>query len=143
VPKYSSGVEDYLKAILHISGKGGYARTKDIAEELKVKPPSVTEMVVKMAKDKLVDYEKYGGVRLTRKGEKLAKLIKERQEVIESLFELMLVPGRTAKKDSCKLEHQLSPETLSNLKLFLKFLKSKGHYEKLKKDFKKTKEGYK
>ena len=51
MPKYSSGVEDYLKAILHISGKGGYARTKDIAEELKVKPPSVTEMVVKMAKD--------------------------------------------------------------------------------------------
>ena len=140
MPNYSSRVEDYLKAILTISQKKGYVRTKDLSKELGVKPPSVTEMLGKLAKQALVRYEKYGGVELTDRGKRIAKLVKRRQETVERLFELMLVPERAAREDSCKLEHQLSPETLDQLRLFLKFLEENGTYSKMKQDFRNFRE---
>jgi DtxR family Mn-dependent transcriptional regulator len=43
----SRKTEDYLEAIYNIIEKKGYARVKDIALELKVSSPSVTEMMRK------------------------------------------------------------------------------------------------
>jgi DtxR family Mn-dependent transcriptional regulator len=135
MPKYSSRVEDYLKTVLSLTHEKGYAKGSDLAKRLCVKPPSVTEMVQKLQELGLVKHEKYGGVVLTEKGRRIAQLVKKKQETIKQLFDLMLVSEGVAKRDSCKLEHQLSPETLENLRLFLKFLEEKGHYPKLKKGF--------
>ncbi len=137
MPKYSSRVEDYLKTILLIFQEKGYVRTKDLAARLRVKPPSVTEMLHKLAERKLILYKQYEGVKLTTKGLRAARLVRKRQEVLENLFRLMSVSEKTTHLDSCKLEHQLSCETLEALQSFLRFLEDKGLYEKLQNDFKK------
>ena len=137
MPKYSSRVEDYLKAILLIYQEKNHVRTKDIATRLNIKPPSVTEMLHKLSEQKLILYKQYEGVKLTTKGLRAARLVRKRQIVLENLFELISVSEKTAKLDSCKLEHQLSCETLEALQSFLGFLENKGLYKKLQKEFRK------
>ena len=44
-PPLTRSVEDYLKAIYHLSSQGGFAATSDIAAMLQVSPPSVSGMV--------------------------------------------------------------------------------------------------
>src|SRR5207244_1889858 len=43
-PPLTRSVEDYLKAIYHLSSQGGFAATSDIAAMLEVAPPSVSGM---------------------------------------------------------------------------------------------------
>lgn len=137
MPKYSNRIEDYLKTIFLLSGEKNTVRTIDISRHLKISAPSVTEMLGKLAEFGLVNYEKYGGVTLITKGVNLAKAVKKRQDTVESLFELIDVSEKTTKIDSCKLEHELSNETLNQIQYFLEFLKQAGKYQNLKTEFKK------
>jgi len=61
----SRKTEDYLEAILNITEEKGYARVKNIANSLEIKPPSVVEMVKKLDKMGFVEHRKYEGVVLT------------------------------------------------------------------------------
>lgn len=101
----------------------GYARTKDIAEELNIQPPSVVEMIQKLSQTGFVTYRKYEGVTLTDNGRKIAEVVKDRHETLRSFLELFRVPEAIATKDACKMEHELSPETLAQIRLFSAFLK--------------------
>ncbi len=51
---YSQSVEDYLEAIYNIITNKGYTRTKDIAKELNVTPPSVSAMLKKLQDNGLI-----------------------------------------------------------------------------------------
>jgi len=119
----SRKTEEYLEAILNISLKKGYARTNDIAEELCIRPPSVVEMIQKLDLMGFVIYRKYEGVTLTDKGKKIAETVKDRHETLLSFLELFRVPADIATKDACKMEHELSPETITQIRRFEEFLK--------------------
>ena len=58
-------VEDYLKAIYHLSASGGFAATRDIAQMLDVAPPSVSGMVKRLSETGLIEHVPYRGVQLT------------------------------------------------------------------------------
>ncbi len=125
MPKnYSQTVEDYLEAIYVLIERKGYARTKDIAGELRVNPASVTEMIHKLVALKLVEHERYAPIILTREGERLAKSVKTRHDTLKKLFGIILVNDRTAEEDACKVEHQLSPETIEQLTKFVEFVEN-------------------
>jgi len=132
----SQSVEDYLEAIYNISLIRGYARTKDISRELNITPPSVTEMLNKLSNMKLVNYKRYDGVKLTKKGEKIAKVVKTRHETIKKLLKIILISDKVAEKDACKLEHELSPETIEQLTKFVKFVENAPLYPKWLEHFK-------
>ena len=119
---YSKSVEDYLETIYNIVESKGYAKTKDISNKLKVSPPSVSEMLKKLDDDGLVNYERYGGVTLTKKGEEVAGLVKIRHDTIKEFLTIIHIPDDTAEKDACKVEHDLSPETIKQLMKFVKFI---------------------
>ncbi|MFA7563388.1 MAG: metal-dependent transcriptional regulator, partial [Methanoculleus sp.] len=72
----SRKAEDYLEAILNVSLEKGYAKTKDIAAELSVRPPTVVEMVRKLDAMGLVTHRRYEGVTLTPEGRSIAEVIK-------------------------------------------------------------------
>jgi len=131
----SRKTEDYLEAILNISSTKGYARTKDIAEELCVRPPSVVEMIQKLSQMGFLTYRKYEGVTLTDKGRKIAEVVKDRHETLRSFLELFQVPEEVATKDACKMEHELSPETLAQIRRFSAFLKESPKAAATLKDF--------
>lgn len=121
---YSKSFEDYLEAIYNIVLRKGYARTKDIAEELNVTSPSVSAMLKKLQDSELVFYEKYGGVTLAPKGKKLAKAVKHRHDTLKKLLKIIFVPDVIAERDACKLEHNLSPESINQLANFVNFIES-------------------
>jgi len=120
--KLTKGFEDYLEAIYVLIEAKGYARTKDIAYQLRVSSPSVTEMLHRLEKDGLVEYERYAPVRLTKKGEKIAKTVKTRHDTLTKFFKIINVEDATAEKDACAVEHELSPETLEKLTNFVEYV---------------------
>lgn len=118
--------ENYLRVIYQIIEKKGYARPKDIAATLGVSSASVTEMMQKLAKENLVNYEKHEAITLTSEGDKKAFAIMMRYNVFLKLFEMAGVPPQTAYVDACSLEHYLSEETVAKLIEFVEKLETSG-----------------
>jgi DtxR family Mn-dependent transcriptional regulator len=63
----SESVEEYLEAIYSFNEKGERAKNQQLSERLRVSPPSVTQMIQRLAREGLVDYEPYNGAALTGK----------------------------------------------------------------------------
>ncbi len=118
----SERMEDYLRIIYEIINYKGYARIKDIASEMDVKPPSVVEMLKKLQRMGLVVYEKYGGIKLTKRGEEIAEAIEKRHETFRNFLEIILVPEDIALKDAHILEHRLHPKTILQFTRFVEFI---------------------
>jgi DtxR family Mn-dependent transcriptional regulator len=75
--------ENYLKALFNIANKDGEVNVADLSKSLDLKMPTVTSMVKKLAKKKLVHYESYKPLRLTEKGKKEAGLIIRKHRLTE------------------------------------------------------------
>jgi len=120
----SSSVEDYLEAILVLSQESGAsARITDLSEQLGVSKPSVSAAVRKLAEAGFVSHERYGDVRLTRSGRKRAQQVASRHSLLHRfLAEILGVDDETAQSDACRLEHDLSDETVRRLTAFVEFL---------------------
>ena len=91
-----------------------------IAEKLKTKPSSVTDMVKKLANKNLVKYEKYKGVTLTKKGNNIAINIIRNHRI----WEVFLVEKLGYKWDEVheiaeQLEHIKSDELIDRMAEFL------------------------
>jgi DtxR family Mn-dependent transcriptional regulator len=122
LPDISGRAEDYLRSIHRIIEKKGFARVKDIALDLQVKPSSVVEMMDKLQAVGLVVYEKYGGIRLTNDGTTIAKVVRKRHETFAKFLEIILVPKEVALRDAHILEHQLDPKTILQFARFVEFM---------------------
>ena len=70
-------MEEYLEIIYSIAEQKGYARAKDIVKEMNVSPPTVTEMLQKLDREGFINYEKYGGVTLTKRGIEIVKKLEK------------------------------------------------------------------
>src|SRR5437762_7233222 len=77
-PPLTRSVEDYLKAIYHLSSQGGFAATSDIAAMLEVAPPSVSGMVKRLSETGLIEHVPYRGVQLTSQGRRAAPRVSGR-----------------------------------------------------------------
>jgi|Deesub1362B_J571_1020462.scaffolds.fasta_scaffold00095_72 DtxR family Mn-dependent transcriptional regulator len=119
--KRSKSVEDYLEAIYN-STKKGYARNLEISFALKVRPPSVTEMLQKLHRNKLVVYEKRKGVKLTPKGEKLARTIKQNHTILKEFFIALGLSEEIAEENACLVEHCINPSTVKRLRKFMRYI---------------------
>lgn len=117
----SERIEEYLETILYLINKNkGPAKTKQIADELKVSPPSVTEMVQKLSDENLVKYTPYYGVELTEAGAIQASKIRRKHQVLEKfLADVLGVDKRDAHKEACELEHAVSDTVLEQVCAFM------------------------
>ncbi|WP_457611797.1 metal-dependent transcriptional regulator [Methanocaldococcus sp.] len=117
-------VEEYIEAIYELSKKKENIKVKDICNYLNLSPSTVSEMLQKLNDLGYVDYKKYRGAKLTKKGLYLAKKLNERHKILKEFFILIGVSEETAEIDACKIEHIISEETLNKIEEFLKKLKS-------------------
>jgi len=124
----SRKAEDYLEAILNIAEKKGYAKVKDIALALDVKPSSVVEMVKRLNDRGFLDYRKYDGVTLTPKGEEIGRAVWGRHTTIRAFLEIIKVPQEIADKDACIIEHELEAKTIQQIKNLVEFVKTAPDY---------------
>lgn len=121
--------ENYLKAIFHLSPKEtGSINTNAIADALKTKAASVTDMLKKLSDKNLINYIKYQGVTLTDKGRQTAIQIIRKHR----LWEVFLVDKLNFKWDEVHdlaedLEHINSTKLINSLEAFLGYPKFDPH----------------
>lgn len=124
----SESIENYLKAIYALKKEVGKVVTTQLAERLEVKPASVTGMVRKLAKMKLVTYKPYQGVALTKSGQKIALEIIRHHRLLELyLSEVMGLPWDKVHIEAEKLEHALSEELEERIDELLGFPTTDPH----------------
>lgn len=108
----SESVDDYLKAILELEGpEESRVTTNALAERLKVRTPSVTGMLQRLASEKpaLVLYEKHRGVRLTAAGKRRAwELVRHHRLLELFLHDVLKYSWDEVHDEAERLEHFIS-----------------------------------
>ena len=108
---HTQTVEDYLKAIYELEQEGERLATTALAERLSVTPASVTGMLKKLARMKLVVHKPYRGVALTKAGRKIALEVIRHHRLVELyLAEALGVPWDRVHDEAEKWEHVLSED---------------------------------
>ncbi len=106
-------LEDYLETILRLCQEHGTAKISDIARQMKIAKPSVTQAVSSLRREGLVNQAPYGPISLTDKGQTYAQDVWHRHQVINRfLLEVLKVSPAVAENDACMIEHVISPETI-------------------------------
>ena len=120
----SSRMEDYLEIISELVELKGYATTLDISRYMHVSAPSVTKMLQRLDEGGFLEYEKYHGINLTKKGANVAEGIRQNHGILLEFFEILGVGYDTANQDTEGIEHHLNPKTIKQLRKFITFIKS-------------------
>jgi DtxR family Mn-dependent transcriptional regulator len=112
----SESVEEYLEAIYHFNEKGELAKNNEIAERLHVAPPSVTQMIKRLAEEGMIIYEPYRGVALTGIGTAMAQNIVRKHRLLETfLYNILDLDKEKIHLEACRLEHNISDEATAAL----------------------------
>jgi Mn-dependent DtxR family transcriptional regulator len=122
-------MEDYLEKVYLLIKEKGYARTVEIAESLSVNPSSVTKMLQKLDELEYVIYEKYRGISLTKKGEKYAKTLAEKHQVLEQFLRDIGVSEELIYDDVEGIEHHVSKQTLSRISSLVNFFEEHPEFK--------------
>jgi Mn-dependent DtxR family transcriptional regulator len=120
----SSRVEDYLEVISELVDMKGYAATLDISRYMNVSAPSVTKMLKKLDAEGFLEYEKYYGINLTEKGQRIADMIKQKHGILLEFFEILGIGKEVANQDAEGIEHHLNPKTIRQIRKFVTFFKA-------------------
>lgn len=120
--------ENYLKALFNIANKDGEVNVADLSKTLDLKMPTVTSMVKKLAKKKLVHYESYKPLRLTEKGKREAGLIIRKHRLTEMfLVDKMKLGWEDVHDIAEQIEHLQSPVFFEKMDEMLGFPKLDPH----------------
>ena len=114
--------EKYLKAIYTLSERKDSldTSTNEIAEKINIKPPTVSDMLRKLTAKKLVTYEKYKKVQLTKTGRQIAIQIIRKHRLWEVfLHDKLQFTWDKVHEVAEQLEHIHSEELISRLEKFL------------------------
>jgi DtxR family Mn-dependent transcriptional regulator len=113
----SESVQNFLKAVYALQPRGEeWVSTNALADALKISAPSVTDMAQRLAAAGLLNYKRYGGVRLSDEGETLALKIIRRHRLIELyLVEELGYALREVHAEAENLEHAVSDRFIEAL----------------------------
>ena len=121
----TASMEDYLEAIANLGEGREVVRVKQISEMLGVKMPSVTSALKKLSERELVEHERYGHIKLTPEGDKVARDVIRRHKALTRFFAQALgINKETAEEDACKIEHVISSLSMERLAKFVEFIEA-------------------
>jgi DtxR family Mn-dependent transcriptional regulator len=121
----TASMEDYLEAIAKLGERREAVRVKQLSQMLGVKMPSVTSALKKLSEQELVEHERYGHIKLTPEGDKVARDVIGRHEALTRFFAQALgINRKTAEEDACKIEHVISPPSMERLAKFVEFMEA-------------------
>lgn len=106
-------IQDYLKNIYELTENGETASTNALALKLKVRAPSVTGMIQKLATSMppLVEYQKHQGVTLTIDGKRAALEVIRHHRLLEAwLVQTLGYTWDEVHEEAEKLEHVISED---------------------------------
>ncbi|PDH43784.1 MAG: iron-dependent repressor [Rhodothermaeota bacterium MED-G18] len=125
----SKSEENYLKSIYNLSELGNkVVTTNSISKILNIEPASVTDMIKKLSKKKLIYHEKYRGTKISKNGIKVALQIIRRHRLWEVfLYEKLNFNWDEIHEVAEELEHVSSDQLIDNLDKYLKYPKIDPH----------------
>ena len=119
-------IEDYIELVYDLQKTKKRVHTNDIANALNINPASVTEIFQKLSEEGLVNYKKYSGITLTKKGKTLAVKTKSKHEKLTEFLILLGIEKKIAENDACEMEHILHPSTMNMIDKFVEVIKHCG-----------------
>lgn len=128
LPNYSVSEENYIKSIYHLQQANESVSTNALADHLKAKPASITDMLKKLQAKGLLNYNPYKGFRLSREGNKAALIIIRRHRLWEFfLVDQLRFSWEEVHEVAEELEHVRSKKLVDKLDAFLGFPKFDPH----------------
>lgn len=112
--------EDYLETILVLQERCGQVRSIDIVNHLGYSKPSVSIAMKKLRESGYISMAPDGTITLNDSGMEVAKRVYGRHKIITKLFVMLGVSQEQAAEDACKVEHDLSAETVEKICEFVK-----------------------
>ena len=108
--------EDYLEKILQISKEKDNVHAIDVARALSFSKPSVSAAMNKLKELGYIEINNKGEIILTPEGLAIAEKTLEKHEMLTQLLINLGVDEEIAKKDACRMEHDISDETWDAIK---------------------------
>lgn len=112
----SKSLEEYLKTMYVLKKQNGNIRVTDIAKKMNCTKPSVNKAIYNLKDNELLNYESYGTIELTEKGENLAKKILETYDIVYIfLKEVLNLEKEIAEKEAEKMKLAITDDTINKL----------------------------
>ena len=112
----SKSLEEYLKTMYLIEKQNNKIRVTDVADKMNCTKASVNKAVNNLKENKLVNYETYGAIELTKDGEDLAKKILEAYDIVYLfLKEVLNINDEEAKTEAENIKGVISDSTINKL----------------------------
>lgn len=108
--------QDYLETILILYTRKGIVHSVDIAEEMGYSKASISVAMRALQKDGFICMNPNRSITLTASGRALAEQMYERHLLLSEWLEALGVDKKTAARDACKMEHDLSVESFEAIK---------------------------
>ncbi len=115
---HSSG-EMYLETIYVLSKRLDGVHAIDVSEHMGFSKPSVSRALKLLKNDGYIDVDGAGHIALTPSGEEVASKIFERHTILTKVLVMIGVDEKTAADDACKIEHDISDQTLEAIKKYI------------------------
>lgn len=128
--KLTSALEDYLETIYELIREKSFARIKDIAKARGVRSASVSPAMRRLDEMGLITYRHREYISLTPSGEREARRIYAKHQILTRFFEEILrMTPKTAVENACAKEHSLTTEGMEHMVRLLEFLRAcpEGH----------------
>ena len=112
----SKSTEEYLKNMYVLNKQNGNIRVTDVANKMNCSKPSVNKAINNLKTEKLINYETYGTIELTEKGENLAKKILEAYDIVYIFFKDVLnLEENEAKSEADKVKLAMSDNAINKM----------------------------
>lgn len=122
----SASLEDYLEVIYNNIIANNGVKAIMLSKTLGVSRASATEALKKLAEKQLINYDRYGEIKLTPEGESKAKGIVSKHNLLLSFFrDVLKLEPEEAKTNACDIEHVISENAYKKLIAFMKNYKDK------------------
>jgi DtxR family Mn-dependent transcriptional regulator len=119
----TGALEDYLETIYELVREHKLARVKDIAKARGVRSGSVSPAMKRLADLGLIRYVQREYIDLTPEGEKQARSIYAKHQLLTRFFEQFLkMSAKEAQANACAMEHSLSADGMDHLTRFFEYL---------------------
>ncbi len=116
----SKALEEYIKTMYVLKIKKGEIRVTDVADLMNCSKPSVNKALNNLKSEKLVNYETYGKIELTKQGEDLAKKILEAYDILYLfLKDVIELDEEKAHIEAEKIKLTIEDDTLNKLAKYI------------------------
>ena len=116
----TEATENYLETILVLSQHQKEVHAVDICTELGYSRPTVSEFLKGMREKGLVEVDANNHLWLTEAGRSVAEDVYSRHNTLVRFLNSIGVDLETAEEDACKIEHDISYQTIQCIRRFLK-----------------------